>query len=83
MIPPLEGLLTLKYFYRDGKNLMGVVSVRSRGAHKHSQLPQCCRSVLSWARFTTLVCFEAAGSRVVCSLQVSDGCGVSESDVHR
>lgn len=43
----------------------------------------CCRSVLSWAHFTTRVCFEAAGSHTVCSSQVSGGRGASESDVYR
>lgn len=82
MIPPLEGLLTLNYFYRDWKDLLRYQS-DPRVHISTANFLKCCRSVLSWARFTTLVCFEAAGSRVVCSSQVSDGCGVSESDVHR
>lgn len=39
MIPLLEVLLTLNYFYRDWEGLYEV-SVRSQGALKHSQLPQ-------------------------------------------
>lgn len=60
---------------------MSVVSVRSQGAQKHSQLLQSLQ--ISSELGTTLVCFEAAGSHVVCSSQVLDGCGVNESDVHR
>lgn len=60
-----------------------MVSVNSRVHINAANFLDYCRSVLSWARFTTLVCFQAAGSHVVCSSQVSGGRGVSESDVHR
>lgn len=67
-----RGITNLKYFCRDWKSLMSVVS-DPRVHISTANVLKYCRSVLSWARFTTPVCFEAAGSRVVCSLQVLRG----------
>lgn len=61
-----------------------MVSVGSQGADDYSPLLGCCRSVVSRAPLTTLVCFEAAEPRDDCSLQVwvLVVC-VSQVDVHR